>query len=310
MLKKSLNKKTKTKNYLNLEIRFYLILLLVLFVGLFSIGAMWIFYKHSAFKGHISDIIEELDYLTIKSFQLAQTNNLTSYALVKEELENKKALYDSINQKIHPTFRKFKEHDKFEKGINEFSAISNALIRLQKKNLILNKELSEKITLENQLRHKLRNLLLQSDNHEIIALFNLTEDYSRELLNHYENQESLNSWFNSIKQVKAQLAETNLAEEINKAKLLENLNSYQFLALDLGQLIVEEQKIKTEKALKIAQLQKAIQALEIDRGVISREINLQNKRLAKNSFILIMIITGTGIIFLIRSRLYFRRLVK
>lgn len=285
---------------------FSFIILLIFFIGLFSLNTINNFRKNSQVSGDMSELTKEAGYLIIKSFLLVETDTLEEYSQIKSEIEIRRTGFDLLHQKVDPILHKFQESNKFDDNVNEFTKLTNSLMRIQKGSLIEAEKFVEKTKLEKDLRYGIRNISSELGNAELRGDVWFMEYHGKEALYQYKDEEHLDEWFESIEQVRERIEKLDLPEE-KKRVLLEDIYLYQSTAPVIGEIAINQTKIESEKIFKIQQLQKTIDKFEGIEGRISNGISSQNDLLVRNTFWIVLIIVIIGVILLIISQIYILR---
>ena len=282
----------------------YFVILLILFIGIVSLYSMIKFHENSQVKEEINEFIGELKLSIVDFLLLINTDNLADYEEIKADIEFERTRIDSLHKKIDPTLEKFNLHENFDHSIDEFTNISNALIRIQKETIIENNEFDEKYLLERKLRRDRRLLTAESNSINLISIGWRLEYYSKEALFKFKDQTHVDEWFESINLFRDTVVEINLQEE-KKEALLKNIDSYQPIASDLAKIILRQANSKEDKRLKIQELQKIVNKFKEDIREISKETRSQSNSLARNTFLIIIGVTLVGIILLFVFQRYF-----
>jgi len=229
-------------------------------------------------------------------FLLADTNNFDDYKIIRSEIEIERTKIDLLQKRIRLTVEKFNQGKNFGDNIDEFTKFSNALILIQKKLIIENNEFAEKKALEKSLREGWRsqvasNLALVSDGWRVGYR-------SKEALYQYRDEKHLNEWLESIGQLKNKIINSNLQQE-KKNELLQEIDLYKVIAIDMGDIVLRQVEVEEEKQFKIQELGRIVDNLEEDGRKLSKQIESRSISLARNTFLIIIIITGIGVILVI-----------
>jgi len=297
-----------------LIISFFVVALLVGFVGFFGITSNNTIQKNNQIGQEIRDLMEELDDILRDVLQLIGTENLDDYLEIKSNIENTRIEFDILHEKNDKIIDKFSED--FDENIDEFTKISNGIIAIHKEKLAQNRDFKEKATLEKAGRYNIRTPLFAIDNRQLTEVVGYMQYYSKETLYQYKDQKHLDVWIGSIEEVRnivegkaaaaAAAAAAALSEE-EKNNLLNDLNSYERTAQDLGDIVIEQKKIETEELIKIEQLREIIDRLEESEERIVSTIRSESKSLAKNTTRTLLIIILTAFIVSVVLGLYIAR---
>ena len=283
---------------------FYLFVLLILFIGLFNLYSMNIFYENNIVKGEINNLIKGLDHSIQEFSLLINTNNLEDYNEIKADIEFERTETEILHKRIDAILHKSSGAEKFDDDIDEFTNISNALIRIQKETLIENNKFIEKAKLEKRLRHVIRDFANEFGDIELVGDSWHMEYESKEMLYQYKDEDHLNEFLESIEQVRDRIKDLDLQDE-KKNELLQIVDSYKLIALEMGGVVIKQDEIESEKNLKIQELQKIANKLGEDEREISNKMNSQSKSLARNTYLIIIGITVIGIVLLFVFQRYF-----
>lgn len=283
----------------------YFIILLILFIGLSSLYSMNKFYENSQVNAEVDELIKQLNHPMQELLLLTHTNNLDDYNQIKSGIEIIRTGFDVLHQKVDPILHKFEESDRFEDNVNEFTRSSNNLMRIQKEFLVEKKEFADKTILERDLRREIRGLISELEDIELITDSWNMEYKSKEALYQYRDEKHLEEWLEAINRVRGDVKEFDFREEKNI--LLDKIDSYYLMASDFGDLAIKQEMIKKEKHLGIEELHKIVDKIEESERSISNKMDSQSSSLARNIFLMIIIITGIGVILLIISHTYILR---
>lgn len=283
---------------------FYFVILLILFIGLVSLYSMIRFNENSQVKEEINEFVGELELSIVDFLLLINTNNLADYEEIKADIEFERKRIDSLHIKIDPTLQKFNLHEDFDHSLDEFTKVSNSLIKIQKETIIDNNEFDEKYLLEREIRRDRRLLTAESNSINLISVGWRLEYHSKEALFQFKDQKHIDDWFESINLFRDTVVEINLQEEKKEASL-ENIDSYQSVASDLAKIILGQAKSKEDKQLKIQELQKIVDKFKENIREVSKETRSQSNSLARNTFLIIIGITVIGIVLLLVFKRYF-----
>ncbi len=296
----------KSKDSKKLIFGSYLVILLILLIGLFSLYSMIKFNENIQTKAEINEFTNELDHTILDFLLLINTDNLDDYNEIKADIEFKRTRIDPLHKKIDSTLERLNQGDNFDDNLNEFTQISNALIRIQKSIIIDNDEFDVKKEIEKSLRYGLRSNV--SDNFQFVSDNWRIGYHSKETLYQYKDEKHLNEWLESIEEFKDHVKKSNLQQEI-KDELLEKSDLYNVVALDVGDLVLRQADTEEDKQLKIQKLEEIVHSIEEDGREISREISreirYESDSIARNTFFIIIVITVIGIVLLFVFQRYF-----
>jgi len=289
---------------------FFVVALLVGFVGIFGITSNNTIQKNDEIGQEIRELMEELDDLLQGILQLIKTENLDDYNELKSNIENTRKDFDILHEKNYEII-----HDialgSFDKGIKEFTKVSNGIVAIHKEKLSQNKEFAEKYNLEKEGRYNIRTPLFTIDDRELTEDIGFMQYYSKETIYQYQDQKHLDEWLGSIEKIniekiKNKIQTLELSQE-EKNNILTELNSYQQTAQTMGQIAIEQKRIEVEELLKIEQLIEIIDRLEEDEDSIVSNILSESESLAKNTTRTLLIVFTIAFIMSIALGLYLAR---
>ena len=287
-----------------LVFEFYFVILLILFIGLVSLYSMIRFNENGQVKEEINEFVRELELSIVDFLLLINTDNLADYEEIKADIKFERKRIDSLHIKIDPALQKFNLHEDFDHNLDEFTAVSNTLIKIQRETIIDNNEFDKKYLFERDIRRERRLVTAELNSINLISIGWRLEYHSKEALFQFKDQAHIDSWFESINLFRDTVVEINLQEE-KKEALLENIDSYQPVASDLAQIILRQSKSKEDKQLKIKELREIVDKIEEDVREISKETRSQSNSLARTTFLIIIGITVIGIVLLFVFQRYF-----
>ncbi len=226
---------------------FLAIALLVLFVGYFGIRSTSTIQKNNKVVIGLLELENLLDDSLIRILELIETKSLEDYYLHKSYTEDLRKEFDMVYEKNYEIILDFTKT--FDKDIDEFTKLSNGIIAIQKESIILQKEFDEKYKLERQLRYFIRDPLLALEDLELTKEFGDLQYRSKGLLFQYRNKKELDEWLNTLKNIKNNPLVKQLPE------VMDNLNKYEIVAQDLGEIVVEQKRSEDEQYIKFEQLE-------------------------------------------------------
>jgi len=274
---------------------FFIISLLLVFVGYFGITSNNTIQKDNQIGQEIRELMEELDDLFIDILQLIKTENLDDYRKIKSNIENTRKEFDVLHEKNDQTIHNI-VLGSFDAGIKEFTKISNSIIVIHKEKLVQDGEFDEKYTLEKEGRYNIRIPLFTIDDRELTEDVGFMQYYSKETLYQKRDQKTLDEWLGSIEKIKSKIETLNLSQE-KKNDLLNQLNLYKLTAQSMGEIVIEQKSIEAEELLKVEQLREIIDELEDDEDKIVGTIHSETESLAQNTartLLIVIIIAFIG----------------
>jgi len=281
-------------------VKSYFIALIILFVGLSSLYSMNKFHENSAVNIEMNDFVRELDHLIEEFLLLIETDSLEEYNELKSEIEFRITDSDILYRRVRPVIEKFDQGEAFTENLKNFKEVSNDLIIIQKETIIDNNDFDEKYLSERRIRKDRRLLTAESDSINLVSIGWHLEYNSKEALFQFKDEAHIDDWFESINLFRSSVIVLDLQKE-KKEALLENIDSYQLITFDLAKIILKQSEVEDEKHIKIHELREIIDEIDKNEGEISKKMNSKNSSLARNTFLIIVIFAGIGVILLIIS---------
>lgn len=283
------------KNHMsrNIAAGSYVFLLLILFIGLFSVYAMNAFYTNSQEVDDINAFSHNL-HISIEQFwALIEAESLEEYEEIKYDIEFQSSGNEIAFSRVQPLLVQLDLEEKYLEDINEFETLSNDILEIKKESLLKEEEFKEKAKTEKKFRHQFRDLAKELGDLEFSVLVWRMQYESKETFYQYKDQEHLDELIIAIGDVGTKLNDFALA---NEAKLLEDINSYKIIAESMGETAIQQRMVEDEKRANIKGLRKISEKIEEDEAEISKTIRDKSKNLARNNFVIILFITVAGIV--------------
>ena len=135
--------------------------------------------------------------------------------------------------------------------IQQLKNLSQELTVIHLDIIVQNTIFSENYDTEKEKRYEIRTALFPLNNAEINKQIGNMQYYSKETLYQHKDQERLDDWIQSIKDVQSNVEriDFDLRDE-EKIQLLSNLESYDQIAQNMGSIVIQNQK-SLEKELKL-----------------------------------------------------------
>ena len=289
---------------IKLTASFLIITLLVVFVGYFGFTSSNTIQKNNQIVMELVELENILDHSLVQVLQLIETQTFDSYYATKSNIEDLRKEFDMVHEKNEGIIHKFTET--FDRNVDEFTKISNGLMAVHKEKLAQNIELIKKQTLEKNLRHEFSNRSIILNNPELSKKVGSIQYYSKEALYQYKDQTHIDIWLNSIGGLKKEVEKFNLPQD-EKKLLLQNINTYLFLAPTIGEIVIEQKETEVKEDLKIVQLMGVIDSLEEDEIKIINNLEIENKSLNRGIYLTLLIIIIISFIASIVFGLYITR---
>lgn len=272
----------------------YVVIIFILLIGAFSLHSMYRFSEDSNSKTDLIDFVSVLDHLIIDSFLLIETENLEDYNDVKAEIEFDKMELDLLHHSVYPVLIKYDLEGQCLRNLEDYRIISESLIDIQKQTLLKGQEFSENAKIEKEIRHKFTDLSIDLGDFEMMKQVSDMRYKSKEALYQYKDEKHLKQWYSEIEDVKKTLLEMDLPED-EKEQLLEDLDSYKIVALNMGEIVTMQNEIRADEENKIHELYEIVERIDHGREEISGIINENDRKLARNTFTSILAVSLLGI---------------
>jgi len=283
---------------IKLILGFLIVALLVGFVGLFGITSNNTIQKNNQIALEMRELMEELDDLFIDTLLLIETENLDDYQRIKSSFENTRIEFDVLHGKNNEIITNL-IGESFNENVDKFTKISNSIIAVHKEKLAEDREFNEKKEIERDLRHKIRTPLFELNDAVLTENVGNMQYKSKEALYQYGDQKHVDEWLSAIEDVK------NNPKTLSS--ILNDLNSYEQISKDLGQIAIEQKMIETDELMKIEQLRVVIDKLEDDEEKIVTQIQTETESLADKTRFTLLIFIIIGFIVSIFLGLYIAR---
>lgn len=272
-----------------LIIGFFVVALLVGFVGFFGINSSKIIQENNQVELEVRRLANLLDHLLIQVLQLIKTDNIDDYQNIKSNIENIRKEFDILHEEIDSFLHGFGGYQNINENIDDFTIISNELIAVHKEKLIQNREFSEKKHLEKDLRYKIHTPLFALRDMALTHILYESKIISKETMYQYKDQQHLDKWLETIEKVKNRVEKLDLPQDKKKV-LLQDINRYQFIAQGIGEIVIEQEEIEAKELLKVKQLREIMNILDEDQEIIVNNIILKSRTLAKNTYLTLLIV--------------------
>lgn len=294
--------KSRTNQKRNMVLLFYFIIILILFLGLFTLYTMNNFYQSNSLKTKVNSFVHGLDENIANVWLMINTEKLNEFNEFKTNINIRNDVVHVLYDEISPSLHTFGLNGDLKYLITEFENVTDNLIINQKENIVSMEKFSSVSKEEKILRYTFTDLALEVDDLEFVSLVWEMRYLSKEALYQYKDSEHLDMWLGKIDEIDLFIRNSNLPD---KEILLKKLEDYKIISNDLGTIVIRQNEILSDLELKAGSLTEIMEHLETKGQFIMVEIEKNDSDLVTDSFIIIIIIIFIGIVSLFISRKYF-----